>query len=240
MPSLKSMKPVQETAATVGAGGLAGYQTPLGKKGKNSKDKTDMILRNASSKDKERIVESILTHFTERFDELETKVEDAAILANSAAQQAAAKAAVSSASGSGGGVSQSVLESLITSLVGTITADTDTENEYTSATAVGGLRVVGWDGTNLFHVEADNISHVTSAIGITRQAGNTVKVVSQGDITEPTWSYTHGDYVFVGLNGTLSVGSPPIGANFALLIGQVTAPNTISFSFGNNPIVLNP
>lgn len=66
-------------------------------------------------------------------------------------------------------------------------------------------------------------------LGVTRGAalsGGAVEVIAEGELTEPTWSWTPNRPVFLGANGVLTQAYDPSWA-FSLAIGLATSPTSL-------------
>ena len=91
-----------------------------------------------------------------------------------------------------------------------------------AAVALGGHRVV-YLTTNddLGYASVDDSSTIPTLLGITTgavEAGVAPTVLVFGDMTEPGWSWTPGQPVYLGINGGLTQTPPVIGTTYILAV----------------------
>lgn len=76
--------------------------------------------------------------------------------------------------------------------------------------------------------DAGTLSHAATFLGVSRDAasaGAPVSVQTEGELIEPSWSWTPGLPVFVGASGALTQTSPAAG--FALVVGFAQSPTSL-------------
>ena len=113
------------------------------------------------------------------------------------------------------------------------------ETYYTAAVALGGHRAVCLRSDGLHYADAATAEHAGLVAGITPGAvtsGALTSVTSFGEMTEPSWSWTAGLPVFVGLNGVLTQALPDTAA-FSQVLGVATSPTSI-FVRLREPLIL--
>lgn len=113
--------------------------------------------------------------------------------------------------------------------------------EHVAATNLGGNRVVFINSSDEAEY-ADNtvLTNTNIVLGLTTGAvsiGEIARIQTYGQMTEPTWSWTLEQPVFLGTNGLLTQTHPTAPA-FALVVGFPVTPTTLMIRF-NNPIVLS-
>lgn len=95
--------------------------------------------------------------------------------------------------------------------------------------SLGGQRVVIiGDTEEVFYADPTVEDHAYRVRGLTRGAatqGNTVEIQTQGEMTEPSWTWTPGLPVFLNPNGLLSHSPPETG--FILLVGSALSSNKL-------------
>ena len=97
----------------------------------------------------------------------------------------------------------------------------------TASVDLNGHRAVAVSGAGLVYADSSNQAHIGLVIGITTGAvlaGQSVNVLTAGEVTEPTWSWSLGN-VYVGVNGLLTQTAPTVG--FIQIIGIATSPTTL-------------
>jgi hypothetical protein len=98
----------------------------------------------------------------------------------------------------------------------------------TTAEAIGGHRLVTTDASGLaIYADSSDVSHAGRVVGLSTGAaslGGTVTVQYGGSLTDPSFSYTPGDILYVGTNGLIST-TP--GTAFSQVIGYAEAATTI-------------
>jgi len=111
---------------------------------------------------------------------------------------------------------------------------------HVAGAALGGDRVVYIDNANTAqYADNTNLAIVNTVLGITTGAaamGANVEIQTEGEYTEPSWTWTLGQPIFLGTNGLLTQTQPSAPA-FSLIIGFPITATKIFLRF-NNPIVL--
>lgn len=106
--------------------------------------------------------------------------------------------------------------------------------------AIGGHRVICVDDGLTMYADCTQIAHALTVMGMSIaavSAGDDVPFVRSGAVTEPSWSWTLDQPVYLGVNGTLTQVLPG-NAAFSLVVGfPVTA--TKLFVSIREPIVLS-
>ena len=145
----------------------------------------------------------------------------------------------------GGGIGKKDVESIVASSFSPLPV-ADGSNLYNVAnkikmvpqsSTISGLRVVTNLGSGLIYADASDPTHAHHVIGVTANAGNPVDVVVEGIIEDPSWNFTPGANLFVGLNGMLTETVPPTAA-FSKIIGKVISPTKVLFNLWQAPIQL--
>jgi hypothetical protein len=95
--------------------------------------------------------------------------------------------------------------------------------EYIAAITLSGHRMVVLNGASQA-IYADNTiaAHGTQLIGLTTgatNAGGLANIQTSGEITEPTWNWTLGTPVYLGINGLLTQAIPVPPAKFSVIVG---------------------
>lgn len=102
-----------------------------------------------------------------------------------------------------------------------------------AVSGVGGHRLVRSDGAaGVSYVSADTEDHGDNVLGITNGAagaGSPVVVITDGEITEPSWNWTAGETLFAGLNGLMTQVEPELadGYAFSLVVGYAVSPTVV-------------
>lgn len=111
--------------------------------------------------------------------------------------------------------------------------------KYRAVGAIGGQRVVRSNGSKLVsYADNTNVLHAPSIVGITVNAaidGAEIAVKYEGEITDPTWTWTPNLPVFCGTNGTMTQTVPLTG--FQLILGVATSANTLLLAI-KQPLLL--
>lgn len=106
-------------------------------------------------------------------------------------------------------------------------ADGGTYATKIAATALGGHRIVRTvSGTDVGYASNDDVLHGDDVLGMTlgaASAGAVVQVANEQDITEPSWSWTPQEPLYLGLNGLVTQTPPESPAAFALVVGFATS-----------------
>ena len=106
-----------------------------------------------------------------------------------------------------------------------------TEIQRLASGAISGHRVVRSLGGSCAYASCDVAAHAEAVIGVTLEAaadGDTIRIASQEEIVEPSWSFVEGP-VFLGLNGAIVQPAPKAnqGALFIRQIGVAVAPDRL-------------
>lgn len=109
-----------------------------------------------------------------------------------------------------------------------------------SAQALSGHRVVKYSSPNVVdYASASVLSDCLKIAGLTTGASNAgakIRLLVQGEIVEPSWSWITNVPVYLGENGVLTQ-TPPSGGNI-LIAGMAISPTSLFFNPGA-PIALN-
>ncbi len=107
---------------------------------------------------------------------------------------------------------------------------------YTAGTALSGHRAVVLDESyNLQYASNLNLADAHRVFGITKSAaaqGAPVEVIHDGEVQEPSWSWTVGGAIYLGSDGTLVQSEPAQPALFLLQVGFATAIDRMFLSIG--------
>lgn len=107
-----------------------------------------------------------------------------------------------------------------------------------AANTLGGHRIVRVVAGEVDYASADDLEHMDDVLGLTLAAaaqGASVQVLREGSITEPSWSWSPGEPLFLGINGLIT--QTP-GANaFDLPVGYAETATTAYITIGT-PIEL--
>lgn len=105
-----------------------------------------------------------------------------------------------------------------------------------TAQALSGHRLVTpLDDGTVDYADATNAAHMSRPLFLTTGAwgtGVTADLVSAGPVSEPTWSWTPGQPIWLGVNGALTQ-TIPVGAAFVRRVAEVIDATTIEFSVGD-------
>lgn len=104
--------------------------------------------------------------------------------------------------------------------------------QRTTAAALSGHRVVTPlnDGT-VNYADATNPAHAARPVWLTTGAWNSgvlATLTAAGVVSEPSWSWTPGQPIYLGTNGALTQTQAP-GAAFVLIVAEVIDATTIEF-----------
>jgi len=93
--------------------------------------------------------------------------------------------------------------------------------------ALGGHRLVVFDAeARAQYASANNPAHFGAVVGLTlgaAVAGSPVDIQRVGEVVEPSWSWSSGLPVYLGVDGLLTQ-TPPVAPSFCLIVGfPVTA-----------------
>lgn len=98
---------------------------------------------------------------------------------------------------------------------------------HTAGASLSGHRMVYLDSSELLqYAENTTPSHAERVLGMTTGAitsGASGPVLREGEITEPSWNWTIGSPIFLGVNGLLTQTRPTASGSFVL---QVAFPVT--------------
>jgi hypothetical protein len=113
--------------------------------------------------------------------------------------------------------------------------------QLVTSTALSGHRlVVPRDDGKAEYADCATAAHISRPVWLTTGAwdsGVTATLVAQGIVTEPTWSWTPGQPIWLGLNGVLTQ-TIPGGALFIRRVAEVIDATTIEFSVGDSIAVI--
>lgn len=105
---------------------------------------------------------------------------------------------------------------------------------------IGGQRVVYIDHNgDVQYASNDLVMSMNTVFGMTTEAavaGSTINILKIGFVEEPSWSFTLGQPVFLGMNGTITQ-TPPTNTAFSLIVGFPVTPTKLFVSF-REPISL--
>lgn len=104
--------------------------------------------------------------------------------------------------------------------------------------ALGGHRVVKATATGFDYADSTVLSDAQAVVGITggaASASSEVTVITSGKVTEPSWSWTVGQNVYLSTNGLMTQTAPSSG--FLIVIGKALSATTLLISI-NTPITL--
>lgn len=94
---------------------------------------------------------------------------------------------------------------------------------YTAALSLGGHRVVTPNPAgNAVYADNTIINTANAVLGLTvgaAAAGDTVAVQHGGEITEPSWTWTPNNPIYLGINGLLTQTPPTNPSAYSLIIG---------------------
>ena len=109
---------------------------------------------------------------------------------------------------------------------------------YLASENIGGHTVVIMTSGGIAKASSDTVPHASKVLGITYSSvttGNSVQVVTAGDITEPTWSWVAGNAIYLSTNGTLTQTPPTSG--FILQLGTALTATSMNLNL-RFPIIL--
>lgn len=107
-----------------------------------------------------------------------------------------------------------------------------------AAEAIGGHLAVFAGPSGVSRASSSVVSQALKILGITSGAvssGGYADVISAGLITEPSWNWTPGSALFLGLNGALTQTAPTAG--FILQMGVAISATSINLDI-KQPIIL--
>ena len=99
-----------------------------------------------------------------------------------------------------------------------------------TTSSIGGHRVVVLNGADLAYASNTDLTHANKILGVTLNAGNsgdTISIVNNGEVIEPTWNWTSNLPIFLGTNGLLTQTPPANPAVFSQIIGFPTNATTM-------------
>jgi hypothetical protein len=114
--------------------------------------------------------------------------------------------------------------------------------EYPSAIAgeaLGGHRAIVQSNGLLYYAAASNILHLNRVVGVTTSAtssGASTEYVSEGKITESSWSWNTSTPIYLAENGMLTQ-SPTNLSGFTLIIGTPISATSMYVSL-KTPIII--
>lgn len=106
-----------------------------------------------------------------------------------------------------------------------------------AANILSGHRVVrAVSATQVDIASSGDLTHADTIMGITTGAaasGAPVDVINHGLITESSWAFTPGAFVFVGIHGAITQVAPSLPTSlYQRVIGVAVAPDTIFVDLG--------
>jgi hypothetical protein len=111
----------------------------------------------------------------------------------------------------------------------------------TADTALGGHKLVACIDAELIYADNRQLSHASQFVGMTTHAadaGSPIQIINFGEFEEPTWNWTLGQPIYLGINGQLTQVEPqPSTAAFALVVGFPLSPTRVLFK-AREPIAL--
>lgn len=127
-------------------------------------------------------------------------------------------------------------EHTITAPVATVATQTGDTIQLTTASPIGGHRIVYASGGVALLADAGNVAHAGKVVGMTPAAvsAGVVTVVIGNAITEPSWNWTPGP-VYLGSNGLPTQTRPTVG--FLQEIGVALEPTRLVVDL-KPPIIL--
>lgn len=105
--------------------------------------------------------------------------------------------------------------------------------------AIGGHRVVIHNGGSLYYASSQNIAHLNKVVGLTTLAatlGATSSYVSEGVVTEPSWTWDILKPVYLAENGLMTQ-FPANTTGFTMIIGMPVSSTSLYVSL-KTPILL--
>lgn len=111
--------------------------------------------------------------------------------------------------------------------------------ERTTSYALSGQRAVTTDDAGaLVYASSGDLDHLSRPVWLTTGAWGPAVVATltaEGQVTEPSWSWTPGEPIWLGINGVLTQTIPP-GSLFIRELAEVIDPQSIVFR-PESPIV---
>ena len=109
--------------------------------------------------------------------------------------------------------------------------DSNTIVTMVAGSALGGHRIVAQSpiaNDTVIYADASNSAHANLVFGMTLNAaseGGNIDVAVTGEFSEPSWTWSLGQPIFLGLNGTLTQTVPTSSiADFSLVVGFPITP----------------
>lgn len=109
--------------------------------------------------------------------------------------------------------------------------DSNTVVTMVAGSALGGHRIVAQSPSandTVIYADASNSAHANLVFGMTLNAaseGGNIDVAVTGEFSEPSWTWSLGQPIFLGLNGTLTQTIPTSSvADFSLVVGFPITP----------------
>lgn len=103
------------------------------------------------------------------------------------------------------------------------------ETLYTADEPISALRVVRLSGDGHVRLARPEEAESKSPLGISLQAAapdNTLRVVLEGEASDDSWSWTPGQSVFLGTEGSLT-GSQPPNQPMSIVVGTAPTPTSL-------------
>lgn len=102
-------------------------------------------------------------------------------------------------------------------------------NNFTAGETIARLKVIYYDHITTKVLKADKSSIITaSCIGIAKTAGslnNTIEAIQYGLLTDPSFSFTPGELIFLSEDGDMTITAPDTG--YLTRVGRAVTANTI-------------
>lgn len=106
-------------------------------------------------------------------------------------------------------------------------ADGGTYTTKLANAALGGHRIVrAVSATHVDYASADEITHGDDILGLTlgsASSGATVQIADGQDVTEPSWTWTPQEPLYLGLNGLVTQTPPDTPSVIAVVVGFATS-----------------
>lgn len=104
---------------------------------------------------------------------------------------------------------------------------------YPAGTALGGHRMAALIDGEFVYADNTNLAHIAAVVGMTTGAvnqGDFPTVLTDGEITEPTWNLVQNTAFYLVGNGLISTTAPSTG--FVLECGLATSDKSIFIHIG--------
>jgi hypothetical protein len=124
--------------------------------------------------------------------------------------------------------SEELVDSVIDARLASLIVDGSSAQFVASGSLSGHRIVISNPNGTVSYADAGTTSHANRVLGITTgaaAAGADITVKWSGEFSEPTWNWTPGDRIYLGLAGNLT--TSPTGVAFIQRIGHAVSPTTI-------------